>query len=388
MVLMNTYHQLPVTFTQGKGVWLWDTEGRRYLDAISSMAVCGLGHTHPEITEAIQQQAARLIHCANLYHEPHRGALAEQLTRLSGLDQVFLCNSGAEANEAAIKLARLYGHEKGIATPKIVVMTRAFHGRTLATLAASDNPAIQTGFEPLTPGFIRAPYNDLTALHALAADRHDIAAVLLEPIQGEGGVIVPNDHYLSEVRTLCDRQGWLMMVDEIQTGLGRTGTLFAYQAAAILPDVMLLAKGIANGLPMGACLAKESVARLFQPGKHGSTFGGNPLVSAAALATLAVIERDALWEKATQRGDQLQQLLKERLSGLEQIVEIRGRGLLIGVELKAPCPDLSLLSLKEGLLMNVTRQKVVRLLPPLVISPAEIDLMVECLGNALSAYAL
>lgn len=374
--LMNTYRRLPITLTHGEGVWVWDTQGNKYLDALSGIAVTGLGHAHPAVTRTIQEQAARLLHTSNLFHIAHQSALADRLCRLTGLDQAFFCNSGAEAVEAALKLIRLYGHHKGIEFPHVLVMQKAFHGRTFATISAGGNASVQKGFQPLVPGFIHVPYNDVVALET-QGDRPDIAAVLVEPIQGEGGIIVPNDNYLKQLRTLCDERGWLLVVDEIQTGMGRTGTLFAYQAHSILPDIITVAKGLANGVPIGACVAQEKVATLFHPGNHGSTFGGNPLACAAAITTLKTIEEEELWENAKKQGALLLEGLKEKLKNNPHVKEVRGKGLMIGVELDRPARPILPLGLAAGLLFNVTNESVIRLLPPLIINETHVHSILD-----------
>jgi acetylornithine aminotransferase len=382
--LMQTYGRLPVAFERGEGAWLHDTDGHAYLDALSGIAVCGLGHAHPRVAEAISRQASTLIHTSNLYEVPLQTRLAERLCAASGMEQVFFGNSGAEANEAAIKLARLHGHGRDIDVPGIIVMENAFHGRTMATLSATGSRKVQAGFEPLMAGFIRAPFGDVEALRRIAAARSDVVAVLVEPIQGEGGVVVPPADYLPELRALCDEQGWLMMLDEVQTGSGRTGALFNYQHSGVLPDVVTVAKGIANGVPIGACLARGPAAGVLGPGTHGSTFGGNPLAAAAALATLDVLESEGLYERARVLGERIRGGLARALSGDNRIVDIRGAGLMIGIELAEPAGDLVGRALEAGLLLNVTRDNVVRLLPPLVLSDAEADLIVERLAALLA----
>lgn len=392
---MNVYRRLPVAFERGEGVWLWDTEGNQYLDALSGIAVCGLGHAHPAVTQAIQEQAAKLLHTSNVYQIPSQSALAEKLCRLAGLDQAFFCNSGAEAIEATLKLIQLYGHQKGISFPQTVVMSNAFHGRTLATIAAGGSQKAQEGFEPLMPGFIRVPYNHVTALENMA-DPQNIAAVLVEPIQGESGIQVPDQTYLTEIRRICNKNGWLMALDEVQTGLGRTGTLFAYQQAAhedpssssphLLPDILALAKGLGNGVPIGACIAKETVASLFQPGKHGSTFGGNPLCTAAALATIKEIETNQLWENAAIQGKKLLQGLQEKLINHPHVKAIRGKGLMIGIELDRPCRDIMLLGLKKRLLFTVSNETVIRLLPPLIINEMHVQKIINTLSEIIDEY--
>ncbi len=377
--LMNTYAILPLAFTHGEGVWLWDSNGKRYLDALSGIAVNTLGHAHPRLTKALNAQIGKLMHVSNLYQIPEQEALADKLCALSGMREVFLCNSGCEANEAAIKLARLYGHNKGIETPSIIVMEKAFHGRTLATLSATGNRKVQAGFEPLVKGFVRVPYNDLDAIRHVAEHNHDVVAVLVEPIQGEGGVRTLDNHYLDQLRKICDQHGWLLMLDEVQCGLGRTGKWFAFQHSGMLPDVMTLAKGLGSGVPVGACLAAGKAAGTFQPGNHGSTFGGNPLASVAALTTLNIMEQDQLLANATTVGNFLLQGLRQRLGQVAGVVEIRGQGLIIGIELNKPCGDLVQRALEQGLLINVTADSVVRLLPSLVFSQAEAQQLLDML---------
>src|SRR4249920_2918247 len=369
--LMNTYSRIPVAFTRGEGAWVWDQSGKKYLDALAGIAVNTLGHAHPKLTRAIAEQSARLIHSSNLYVVAEQERLAEKLAKISGTDAVFFCNSGCEANEAAIKLARLHGHGKGVDSPAIVVMDKAFHGRTLATLSATGNRKVQAGFEPLVPGFVRVPFNDIEAVRRVAAQDKSVVAVLVEPIQGEGGINLSTMQYLRELRELCDRQGWFLMLDEVQCGLGRTGKWFVYQHAGIQPDVVLLAKGLASGVPIGACLARGAAAGVFKPGTHGSTFGGNPLACAAALATLEAIEEEGLMENAARVGGLLLAGLREALAGRAGVVEVRGHGQMIGVELERPCGDLVGRALDAGLLINVTMDNVVRLLPPLVMNEAE-----------------
>jgi acetylornithine aminotransferase len=369
--LMNTYTRIPVAFTHGEGVWVWDSSGKRYLDALAGIAVNTLGHAHPRLTRAISEQASRLIHASNLYRITEQEQAAAKLAQISGMDSVFFCNSGCEANEAAIKLARLYGHGKGVDSPSIVVMDKAFHGRTLATLSATGNKKVQAGFEPLVPGFVRVPLNDMDAVRRVAREDRSVVAVLVEPIQGEGGINLTTMQYLRELREICDREGWLLMVDEVQCGLGRTGRWFVYQHAGIEPDVVLLAKGLASGVPIGACLARGSAATVFKPGTHGSTFGGNPLACAAALTTLLAIEDEHLMGNAARVGGVLLAALREELAGRPGVVEVRGQGLMIGVELDRPCGELVGQALEAGLLINVTMDNVVRLLPPLVMSEAE-----------------
>ncbi|KAF4531140.1 hypothetical protein B566_EDAN019169 [Ephemera danica] len=383
---MNTYMQLPVTFSSGEGVWLRDDQGKRYLDAIAGVAVCGLGHCHPKLVKAISEQAGTLIHTTNLYHIARQQQLGDRLAAISGMDKVFFCNSGAEANEAAIKLARLYGHNKGIDLPTIIVMEKSFHGRTMATLTASGNRKVQAGFEPLLTGFARVPYNDLEAVRQVAVHNKNVVAVLVEPYQGEGGVNVPQASYLQGLRQICDQNGWLLMLDEVQCGIGRSGKWFAFQHTQIFPDVMTLAKGLGSGVPIGACLAKGAASEVFKPGNHASTFGGNPLVCAAALATLEVIEEENLMQNALEIGNFIRNLLKEKLAGVEGVVQIRGQGLMIGVELVKPCTILVREALDKGLLINVTSDKVVRLLPPLIMQQDEARQVVNILSELISQF--
>jgi len=371
--LMNTYSRQLVTFTHGEGVWLWDKEGNKYLDALAGVAVNGLGHAHPKLVKAISQQVAKMIHVSNIYGIVEQEKLADKLAEISGMDKVFFCNSGCEANEAAIKLARLYGHNKGIETPEIIVMERAFHGRTMATLSATGNRKAQAGFEPLVSGFIRVPYDDLEAVKQIATRKNNVVAILVEPVQGEGGVHIPADMaaYLQGLRKVCDDNGWLMMLDEVQSGIGRTGTWFAFQHTGMTPDVMTLAKGLGSGVPIGACVAKGAAADIFTPGKHGSTFGGNSLATAAGLTTLHAIQDEKLRENAQKMGDLICDGLRSALKGVAGVMVIRNAGLMIGIELDRPCADLVKMALETKLLINVTAEKVVRLLPPLVINEAE-----------------
>lgn len=384
--LMNTYGERRLTVTRGEGAWVWDSAGNRYLDALAGIAVCGLGHAHAAITHAIAEQAAALVHCSNLYNIPAQQELATMLCGISGMDKVFFGNSGAEANEAAIKIARLHGHARGIEVPTIVVMEHAFHGRTLATLSATGNRKVQAGFEPLVRGFVRAPFDDLEAVATIAGNNPNIAAVLVEPIQGEGGVRVPDPQYLAGLRALCDRHGWLLMLDEIQTGSGRTGSFFHYQQHGLLPDVATLAKGLGNGMPIGACLARGAAAELLGPGKHGSTFGGNPVACAAGLATLRVLEGENLYARAHQLGTRLRSEFRSAMAGCASVRDIRGSGLMIGIELDRPCAELVQHALDRGLLINVTADSVIRLLPPLILGDAEAELLVATLAPLIRAF--
>ena len=382
--LMNTYARLPVTFERGEGVRLFDTDGKIYLDALSGIAVTGLGHAHPAVTRTLQTQASRLLHVSNLYHIREQERAAEALLAASGMQRAFFCNSGAEANEAAIKLARMHGHQKGIHEPAIVVMEGAFHGRTLATLSASGNRKIQAGFEPLVNGFVRAPYNDLEALRHIAANNQRVVAVLVEPIQGEGGVRVPDTNYLSGLRQLCDAHGWWLMLDEVQTGNGRTGSYFACQQQGVIPDVITTAKGLGNGLPIGACLTYGEAT--FGPGQHGSTFGGNPLACAVAHTVISTITADKLAEQAAQQGEALRQGLRSRLADVPGGVTVRGLGQMTGIELSIPCGELVKQALAAGLLINVTHEKTIRLLPSLIYSQAETDELIDRLCPLIEQF--
>ena len=384
--LMNTYARLPVAFTHGEGVWLWDSSGKRYLDALAGIAVNTLGHAHPRLITALSAQINKLIHASNIYQIPEQELLADKLCELSRMQEVFLCNSGCEANEAAIKLARLYGHNKGIESPSIIVMEKAFHGRTLATLSATGNRKVQAGFEPLVKGFVRVPYDDLDAIHQVAEHNHDVVAILVEPIQGEGGIRTPDIHYLEQLRKICDQHGWLLMLDEVQCGVGRTGKWFAHQHTNILPDVMTLAKGLGSGVPIGACLAAESAVGTFKPGNHGSTFGGNPLASVAALTTLNILEQDKLLAQATATGKFLLNGLHERLDQATGVTAIRGQGLIIGIELDKPCAELVKLALAKGLLINVTADNVIRLLPPLIFTQADAQQLLDLLCPLITGF--
>ncbi len=375
--VMNTYTRLPVTFVKGEGVWLWDSDGNRYLDALAGIAVCGLGHCHPRIADVLCEQARTLIHTSNIYYIEQQENLAARLASLSGLEKAFFCNSGAEANETAIKLARLSGHQKGISLPTIIVMEHAFHGRTMATLTATGNRKVQAGFEPLLSGFVRVPYNNLEAVKQVAVNNKNVVAVLVEPFQGEGGVNIPQVHYLQELRKVCDEHDWLLMLDEVQSGVGRSGKWFAFQHSGIVPDVMTLAKGLGSGVPIGACLARESVASIFKPGNHASTFGGNSLVCAAAIETLAVLEDEKLIDHAKELGAFMHEGFRAQLADMDQVVEIRSQGLMIGIELARPCGELVKRALEKKLLLNVTSDKVVRLLPALVMRREEAKLVVD-----------
>ena len=385
--LMSTYQPLALSFTKGLGTRLWDQAGREYLDAIAGVAVTNVGHSHPKIVSAISEQAGLLLHTSNLYSIDWQQQLAQKLTRLAGMERAFFNNSGAEANETALKIARLYGWHKGIEQPLVVVMENAFHGRTLGTLSASDGPAVRLGFSKLPGDFVKVPFGDLKALDKVQqAHGSRIVAILMEPIQGESGVQLAPPGYLKAVRELCNRRGWLMMLDEIQTGIGRTGQWFAFQHEGIVPDVMTLAKGLGNGIPIGACLARGKAAELFTPGSHGSTFGGNPLACRVACTVLDIIEEQQLRENARIQGERLLERLRAELADDPNVLAIRGQGLMIGIELKQPIRDLSLIAARDhSLLINVTRGQIIRLLPPLTIDEREVEMIVR--GIALSIGA-
>src|SRR5487761_1893776 len=378
--VMNTYSRLPVAFTHGQGVWLWDAQGKRYLDALGGIAVNTLGHAHPKLVQTLAAQAGKLIHTSNIYQITEQENLADKLAAISGMDKVFFCNSGCEANEAAIKIARLYAKSKGVENPAIVVMEKAFHGRTLATLSATGSRKVHAGFEPLVSGFVRVPYDDLEAVRQVAQNNRNVVAVLVEPIQGEGGINLAHFEYLRGLRQICDEYQWLLMLDEIQCGLGRTGKWFYYQYAGFLPDVVTLAKGLAGGVPIGACLAKGAAAEAFKPGNHGSTFGGNPFACAAALTTLEVIEQEKLLDNAVKVGDFIRVALGAALANAKGVVAIRGMGLMLGIELDRPCAELTQRALDAGLLINVTADKVVRLLPALTMTRDEAQQLVDRLS--------
>lgn len=385
--LMNNYGPRALTLTRGQGAWVWDDQGRRYLDALAGIAVCGLGHAHPAVTAAIAEQASQLLHCSNLYNIPAQEQLADRLKAISGMDKMFFGNSGAEANETAIKLARLHGNGKNKrAVPTIIVTQNSFHGRTLATLTATGNRKVQAGFEPLVRGFVRAPYNDLQAIETIAANNHNIAAIMVEPIQGEGGVRIPDANYLRQLRALCDARNWLLILDEIQTANGRTGSFFHYQQHGIHPDVVTIAKGLGNGMPIGACLTRGSAAELMKPGSHGSTFGGNPVACAAAIATLNVIEQEQLTRRAATLGAELLAQFKTALAGCDMVSEIRGAGLMIGIELKHDCAGLVSRAADAGLLINVTAGNVIRLLPPLIFSDEQAAQLVSILAPLIRDF--
>jgi acetylornithine aminotransferase len=384
--LMDTYNRLPVAFTHGEGAWLYDSDGKRYLDALAGIAVNTLGHAHPRLVQALAHQAGRLIHTSNLYRVPQQEALSDKLAEISGLDEVFFCNSGCEANEAAIKLARLFGHGKGVDLPVIVVMEKAFHGRTLATLSATGSRKVQAGFEPLVSGFARVPYNDFPAVEQLGAHNKNVVAIMLESIQGEGGINVADHDYLRALRRLCDERGWLLMLDAVQCGMGRTGKWFGHQHAGIQVDVLTLAKGLGSGVPIGACLAGGRAAGTFKPGNHGSTFGGNPFACTAGLTTIRAIEEEGLMLHAARIGEAIRAGFRNSLAGTAGVVDVRGVGLMIGIELDRPCADLVRQALEAGLLINVTNDKVVRLLPPLIFSDEQAGLLVAGLTPLIRRF--
>lgn len=383
--LMSTYNRLPVTFSRGEGVWLEDQQGKRYLDALAGIAVCNLGHAHPRISETIAQQSQTLLHTSNIYNIACQSRLAEKLIAITALERVFFGNSGAEANECAIKIARMVGHQRGITSPKVVVMDGAFHGRTLATLSATANANLKRGFGPLLDGFYRVPFNDPETLRALS-DHRDIVAVMVEPIQGEGGIVVPNTGYLKALRTICDQNNWLLILDEIQTGVGRTGEWYAFQSEGVMPDVLTSAKGLGNGVPIGACMARGEAAKVLSPGSHGSTFGGNPFCCAVALTVLETMEQEQLLNKVKQTGGLFLNMLKEQLADSSGVNAIRGRGLMIGIELDRPCGTLVERCLEAGLLINVTAGNTVRLLPPLIVDENDVAAIVDILVPQIQTF--
>jgi len=384
--IVKAYQSLPVNFTHGDGCYLWDTEGKRYLDALCGISVTSLGHNYPALTAAIQQQAARLLHTSNLYTIGWQQQLADLLCQTSGMDRVFFANSGAEANEAAIKLARLYGHQRGIDAAQIVVMQNAFHGRTMATLSATGSRKVQAGFEPLVSGFVRAPYDDIAAIEAIADNNRSVVAVLVEPVQGEAGIVIPAAGYLQALRQICDRKGWLLMLDEIQSGMGRSGKMFACQHEGVVPDVMTLAKALGNGVPIGACLTRGVAAEVIQPGNHGSTFGGNPLACRTGHTVLESMLQNGIADNAAARGVQLASELREGLARHPNLVEVRHLGLLLAVELNLPCQPLVALALERGLLINVTANSVIRLLPPLIIDEAQTSEIASTLIDCIHQF--
>jgi acetylornithine/N-succinyldiaminopimelate aminotransferase len=384
--VMNTYARQPISLSHGDGAWVWDTDGRRYLDGLSGIAVNTLGHNHPRLVKALHDQITKLIHTSNIYGVPLQEQLATRLAALSGMDNVFFCNSGLEANEAAIKIARKFGYDKGVSNPEIIVYEKAFHGRSLATLSATGNEKVQKGFAPLVPGFVRVPLNDVAAIERAAQAHPNITAIFLEAIQGEGGINPARVEYLQALRKICDTKGWLLMIDEVQCGIGRTGKWFAHQWAGIVPDVMPLAKGLGGGVPIGAVVAKGAAASVFGPGNHGTTFGGNPLAMRAALEVLAVMEDDKLMDNAAKCGAIIRNGITRELAGVTGMVEIRGGGLMIGIELSRPCGELVAKAREAGLLINVTGERVVRLLPPLIFTAAQAQQLVDILAPILREF--
>lgn len=384
--LIHAYQSLPVSFDRGDGIYLWDKAGKRYLDALCGISVTSLGHNYPAVTEAIQQQAETLLHTSNIYTIEWQHKLADLICELSAMDRVFFGNSGAEANEAAIKLARLYGNNQKISDPQIVVMEHSFHGRTMATLSATGSRKVQAGFEPLVSGFVRAPYNDIESIEAIAANNRKVVALMVEPIQGEGGIIIPDTGYLKSLRQICDRNNWLLMLDEIQTGMGRSGRMFAFQHENIVPDVMTLAKALGNGVPIGACVARDKAAELFHPGNHGSTFGGNPLACRVGYTVLDSMVKNDIAGNAERRGEQLVAALKNGLADIDVVEQIRHLGLLVGIELKQDCKALVSEALQQGLLLNVTADRVIRLLPPLIIDQQQTDVLAEQLIKCIHDF--
>ena len=381
--IMPTYGRQDVAFIKGDGTWLEDNHGNRYLDALGGLAVIVLGHANKAVSRTLKEQSETLLHTSNLYRIPKQEQLAEALRRLSGMKNMFFGNSGAEANECAIKIARLYGHNKGIENPTIIVADSSFHGRTLATLTATGNRKVQAGFEPLVKGFIRVPYNDIGSVNAISEQKNSVVAIMVEPVQGEGGIQVPDNDYLQKLRQLCDANDWLLIIDEIQCAIGRTGTFFCYEQSGILPDVVTIAKGLANGVPIGVCLASGEAAEVMQPGTHGSTFGGNPLSCATALTVLQEVEVNNLAERAAELGNRMMEQFRARLEGLNIVKEIRGKGLMIGIELDSPCGELVARAFDKGLLINVTAEKVVRLLPHLTTTDEEADQIVDIVSELI-----
>ncbi len=384
--VMNTYGRLPIALSHGQGCRVWDTQGRRYLDGLGGIAVNTLGHAHPKLVPALQDQVAKLIHCSNYYENPLQERVAAKLCELSGLSVAFFCNSGLEANEGALKIARKFGHDKGIDRPEVIVFEKAFHGRSIATLSATGNPKVQAGFGPLVEGFVRMPLNDIAAVRDAAATNPSIVAVFLETIQGEGGIHAARWDYLRELRQVCDERGWLLMLDEVQCGIGRTGQWFAHQWAGIQPDVMPLAKGLGSGVPVGAIVVGERARDVLGPGNHGTTFGGNPLAMRAAIETLEIMQADGLLDNAARVGAHLAGSLKETLGALPGVKEVRGAGLMIGIELDRPCGVILTRAMEAGLLLSVTADSVIRLVPPLILTTAEADEIVAILAPLVKAF--
>jgi len=386
--LMPTYNRLPISFEKGKGVWVFDKNKTKYLDGLSGIAVNTLGHNHPGLVKAISKQAAKLIHISNYYHIEEQSLLADKLVKISKLSSVFFCNSGCEANEAAIKLARLHGHKLGIDTPNIIVMEGGFHGRTMGTLSASGGRKYQAGFEPLMSGYIRVPFDDIDAIEKISSKKNKVSAIFVEPIQGEGGINIPNNfkQYLKKLRQICDQNKWLLIFDEVQCGIGRTGKWFAHQHSSVKPDVMTLAKGLGSGMPIGACVANKIATQLMEPGKHGSTFGGNPLACSAGIATLNAIEKEYLIKNASTQGLLITNLLNEKFKSNKNIISIRSLGLMIGIELSMPCVEIVNIALEKKLLINVTSESVIRLLPPLIINKKEAKMLTDRLIKTIEIF--
>ena len=384
--LVKAYNSLPTSFTRGDGIYLWDTEDKRYLDALCGISVTNLGHNHPAVTEAIQQQASTLLHTSNIYAIEWQKKLANLICKLSGMDRVFFGNSGAEANEAAIKIARLYGHNQGNSDPNIIVMNNSFHGRTMATLSASGGRKVQAGFEPLLSGFVRAPYNDIESIQSVAKNNPKVVAILAEPVQGEGGIIVPDDGYLEALREICDKNNWLLMLDEVQSGIARSGEMFAFQHTNIIPDVLTLAKALGNGVPIGACVTQGKAAEVIQPGNHGSTFGGNPLACRAGYAVLDSIQKDSILDNVIKSSEQLISHLKRGLADHPDVKQIRNRGLLVGIEMKYNYQAFVMHALQRRLLLNVTAEKVIRLLPPLILTEQQTTDMAQQIIDCIHSF--
>jgi acetylornithine/N-succinyldiaminopimelate aminotransferase len=384
--LVKAYNSLSTSFTHGEGIYLWDTEKRRYLDALCGISVTNLGHNHPDVTEAIQKQASTLLHTSNIYAIEWQQKLANLICQLSGMDRVFFGNSGAEANEAAIKIARLYGHQQGNNDPHIIVMDNSFHGRTMATLSASGSRKVQAGFEPLLSGFVRAPYNDIESIQFIAKNNQKVVAILVEPVQGEGGIIVPDSGYIEALRHICDENNWLLMLDEVQSGIARSGQMFAFQHTNITPDVLTLAKALGNGVPIGACVTEGKAAEVIQPGNHGSTFGGNPLACRAGYAVLESIQKNNILDNVIKRSEQLVSILKRGLANHADLKEVRNLGLLIGIEMKCNYQAFVMHALQRGLLLNVTAEKVIRLLPPLILNKQQTEDMAQQIIDCIHSF--
>jgi len=384
--LVKAYNSLSTSFTHGDGIYLWDTEKKRYLDALCGISVTNLGHNHPDVTEAIQKQASTLLHTSNIYAIEWQQKLANLICQLSGMDRVFFGNSGAEANEAAIKIARLYGHQQGNNDPHIIVMDNSFHGRTMATLSASGSRKVQAGFEPLLSGFVRAPYNDIESIQFIAENNQKVVAILAEPVQGEGGIIVPDSGYIEALRHICDENNWLLMLDEVQSGIARSGQMFAFQHTNITPDVLTLAKALGNGVPIGACVTKGKAAEVIQPGNHGSTFGGNPLACRAGYAVLESIQKNNILDNVIKRSEQLVSVLKRGLANHADLKEVRNLGLLIGIEMKCNYQTFVMHALQRGLLLNVTAEKVIRLLPPLILNKQQTEDMAQQIIDCIQSF--